>query len=154
VTLSLIVTLSLKDRDPFGGMMRHFGALLAICFGLLLTGAAHASSVFGIGAGNNSCGKYIAALGDAPPGKSREMNTARGVYVSENERYLEWLAGFVSAFNAVNAATGDLERQVQIDAAGMDLWMRNWCNQHPTDSVWDGAIAFIHEMLTNAARKQ
>jgi hypothetical protein len=136
-----------------GQMMRHFGALLAVCFGLLLTAAAHAAPVFEIGSGLDSCGKYIAALGDAPPGKYREMNTARGVYVSENKVYQAWLLGFVTGFNAVYA--GDLEQQVtKIDPAGMDLWMRNWCNQHPTQTVLDGAIAFINEMLTNAARKQ
>jgi hypothetical protein len=36
----------------------------------------------------------------------------------------------------------------------MDLWMRNWCNQHPTHSVFQGAGVFINELLTNAARKQ
>jgi hypothetical protein len=137
-----------------GQMMRHFGALLTVCFGLLLTAVAHAASVFEIGAGNNnSCGKFIAAIGDAPPGKYREMNTARGVYVSENKVYQEWLMGFVTGFNASHA--GDLEQQVtKIDPAGMDLWMRNWCNKHPTQEVFEGAYAFINEMLTNAARKQ
>jgi hypothetical protein len=81
-------------------MMRHFGALLAVCFGLLLTAVAHAATVFEIGSGQDSCGKYIAALGDAPPGKYRVMNTARGVYICENKVYEQWLLGFVSGFNA------------------------------------------------------
>ena len=127
--------------------MRHFGALLAICFGLLLTATTHAAPVFALGAGNKSCGELIGAIGDDPPGKYRSTNTTTGVFVSEHGRYLEWLMGFVSGFNAAHAVE-------HIDAAGMDLWMRNWCNQHPTQTVWDGAIAFINEMLSNAARKQ
>jgi hypothetical protein len=136
-------------------MMKRFDmrALLAICFGLLLT-AVHAQTGpprFVIGAGNyNSCGKFIATIGDVPLGKYRTMNTATGVFVSESERYQEWLLGFVSGFNYSHA--GQLEQQVtKIDPAGMDLWMRNWCNQHPTQTVSDGAETFINEMLTNAA---
>jgi hypothetical protein len=134
-------------------MMRHFGALLAICFGLLLTGVAHATPVFALGAGNNSCGKLIGAIADDLPGQYRSINTATGVFFGDHVGYLQWLMGFVSGFNVAHA--GDIEQQVtKIDPAGMDLWMRNWCNQHPTQTVWDGAYAFINEMLTNAARKQ
>jgi hypothetical protein len=122
-------------------MMRHSGALLAICFGLLLTAVAHAAPVFVMGKGHDSCGELIGAIGDAPPGKYGSI---------EHGVYLEWLSGFVSGFNATHAG-----QQVRgIDPAGMDLWMRNWCNQHPTEKVVDGAPAFISEMLTNAARKQ
>ena len=133
--------------------MRHFGALLAICFGLLLTATTHAAPVFALGAGNKSCGELIGAIGDDPPGKYRSTNTTTGVFVSEHGRYLEWLMGFVSGFNVAHA--GDIEQQVtKIDPAGMDLWMRNWCNQHPTQKFFEGAWFFINEMLTNAARKQ
>src|SRR6516164_8714170 len=124
-------------------------ALLAICFGLLLTAAAHAQTgrTFVIGSGQDSCGKFIAALG-APPGKYRDMNMVGGVYVSENKVYQEWLMGFVTGYNWSHSS--DLEREVtKIDPAGMDLGMRNWCNQHPTDSVWDGASVFVNEMLTS-----
>jgi hypothetical protein len=31
-----------------------------------------------------------------------------------------------------------------------DLWIRNWRNKHPTNSVFDGAVAFIIEMRANA----
>jgi hypothetical protein len=53
--------------------------------------------------------------------------------------------GFVSGFNA--AQSGDLEQQVtKIDPAGMDLWMRNWCNKHPMKTIAEGAAALIEEM--------
>jgi hypothetical protein len=114
----------------------------------LLTADAHAETgqTFVIGAGNeSSCGKFIAAISDLPPGKYREVNGAKGsIFVSENKAYQEWLMGFVSGFNAAHA--GDLEQQItKIDPAGLDLWMRNWCNKYPTYSVFDGASKFIAE---------
>jgi hypothetical protein len=129
---------------------------LAICCVAMTWGAvAHAGpgEVFVIGSGqHSSCGKFIAAIGDAPPGRYRERNNATGVFVSENTKYQEWLMGYVSGFNAAHA--GDLEQQVtKIDPAGIDLWMRNWCNKHPTETIFDGAAAFI-EMRSNAAAGQ
>jgi hypothetical protein len=63
------------------------------------------------------------------------MNTPSGVFVNEYTQYQEWLMGFVSGFNDAHA--NDVEQQVRkIDLAGMDLWMRNWCNQRPTKAVW------------------
>jgi hypothetical protein len=51
------------------------------------------------------------------------------------------------------ALAGELEQQIKgLDLAGMDLWMRNWCNQHPTKAVFDGANALISEMRTNAGQ--
>jgi hypothetical protein len=32
--------------------------------------------------------------------------------------------------------------------------MRNWCNKHPTNSVVEGAMAFVNEMRTNAAARR
>ena len=103
-----------------------------------------------MGVGQRSCGQFIATISKIPPGEAGIMHTRDGLFVSENVEYQQWLSGFVSGFNDAHA--DDLGQQVsRIDLAGMDLWMRNWCNQHPTDKVFDGAEAFIHEMRTNAA---
>jgi hypothetical protein len=119
---------------------------------LLTAGVARAEpgETLVMGSGQYSCGQFIAAIGDAPPGRFRGMNTAKGVIVSENARYQEWLAGFVSGFNASH--NGD--QLTKIDPAGMDLWMRNWCNKHPTEMVFDGAVTFINEMQAKAAADQ
>jgi hypothetical protein len=119
---------------------------------LLTADVAHADTI--IGAGQHSCGRFIADLGSTPPepGNHREMNTPSGVFVNEYTQYQEWLMGFVSGFNAEHA--GELEQQViGIDLAGVDLWMRNWCNKHPTQAVFEGGRAFIDEMRTNAAAR-
>jgi hypothetical protein len=137
----------------------------SMMLGLLLLTAdvAHAESkcsnpngcTFVIGVRRYSCGKLIAAIGDVPPGKQREMNTAKGVFVDEHAEYQEWLMGFVSGYNFAYSAAGGVQQQVvEIDQAGADLWMRNWCNQHPTRTVSDAAMAFINEMLTEAAGRR
>jgi hypothetical protein len=140
-------------------MMKRFDirVSLAVCLAAMIWGTvAHAETestyVIGLG-GHDSCGKFIAAIGDAPPGKYREMNVPNGVFVTEHTVHLEWLMGFVSGFNYRSG--GDMEQQVtKIDSAGMDLWMRNWCNKHPTNSLFDGVQFFINEMLSNAAARR
>jgi hypothetical protein len=120
---------------------------------LLTADVAHAQRISMMGSGEHSCGRLIADLGSAPPGPGnhKEMNTPSGVFVNEYTQYQEWLMGFVSGFNSAHA--NDVEQQVTIDLVGMDLWMRNWCNQYPTKPVFEGASTFIDEMRTNAAAR-
>jgi hypothetical protein len=74
------------------------------------------------GAGARSCGTYIAGSGDFQ---------FRAVYES-------WGYGFLSAANA--AAYG---RGVQVpypDTAAFDLYMDNFCRQHPLETYADGVM--------------
>jgi hypothetical protein len=119
---------------------------------LLTADVAHAEMVFAMGSGQNSCGQLIAAMGkDHPLGQHREMDTGTGLFVDEYTMYQQWLMGFVSGFNATHASEAEQQQQVRTDPAAMDLWIRDWCNQHPTQGVFQAANAFITEMLTNAA---
>jgi hypothetical protein len=125
---------------------------LVVCVVTMTLGAvAHAQTgmapVMGMGA--SSCGRFIAVMGKNPPGKIQAMDdTGLGRFVSENSDYQQWLLGFVTGYNAARVG----QQQVTgIDLAGMDLWMRNWCNQNPTKTVFEGANAFIIEMQSNAA---
>jgi hypothetical protein len=125
--------------------------------GLLLLTADVAHAEMGtavLGAGQYSCGKLIATAGTTPPGaRFQRTDREKGLIINEYAMYQEWLMGFVTGYNF---AHNDLvEQQVaRIDIAGLDLWMRNWCNQHPTQTVFQGASVFIKEMLTNAAADQ
>ena len=129
---------------------------LGVCFAAMIWGAiAHAETtvtVFGQGA--LSCGKFIAAIGNIAPGKVLVMdNTGSGRFVSENAVYVQWLTGFITGVNV--ALAGELEQQIKgLDLAGVDLWMRNWCNQHPTNMLFDGAVAFFNEMRSNAGARR
>jgi hypothetical protein len=126
-------------------------AMRSLILGVLLltAGVAHAGTTRVSGLGTDSCGRLIAAVGSVPPGKFRSRDTASGVFVNEYAQYQEWLMGFVSGFNAMH----EEEQQVSVDLAGLDLWMRNWCNKHPAQKVFHGALAFIDEMRSNAAAK-
>jgi hypothetical protein len=97
-----------------------------------------------LGDGIESCGKFIAASTDNKPGSYKRMDTPTGRYVNEISRYQQWFMGFVSGLNS--SYPDDLSKQIKVDLAGLDLWMRNWCNQHPVNTVFDGMIAFRDEM--------
>jgi hypothetical protein len=123
----------------------------AFCFAAMAFGAAADADFLGGGRGNNSCGQFIASMGKRPPGMMRSIRTPAGdLLMSENAAYLQRLLGFVSGVDA----TREEQQQVQVSQlapAGLDLWMRNWCNKHPTQPIVEAAQLFINEMLTNAA---
>jgi hypothetical protein len=97
-----------------------------------------------LGAGLDSCGTFIAASTDVKPGSYKQINAPSGRYMSDLIRYQQWFMGFVSALNS--AHPDDISKQINVDIAGLDLWMRNWCNQHPVDKVFEGMVAFRKEM--------
>jgi hypothetical protein len=91
-------------------MKRFMGLSLAVCFAAMISSTvAHAEPgiTMVVGSGQLSCGQFIAAIADAPPGKHRELNTAKGVFVSEHKAHEEWLLGFVSGFNYAHPTDGD-----------------------------------------------
>jgi hypothetical protein len=94
--------------------------------------------------GGYSCGKLIASIGKAPLGSHSEMNTGAGIFIDEHTQYQEWLMGFVTGYNFAYSSPADeppSKQVTEIDQAGADLWMRNWCNKHPTQTVFQGASA-------------
>src|SRR5262245_28850325 len=128
-------------------MMKRFGGRAAICFAAMIwTTVAHAGSadVTGWGIGGNSCGKFIASTGSLAPGKYRDFDSENDRFVTENTQYQQWLMGFLTGFNAGISTEGKQQISRKIDLAGIDLWMRNWCNQHPTKNVFQGMNAFIN----------
>ena len=141
---------------------------LAVCFAAIFWGAvAHADSpavtvqgvgvhsdTYVVGIGQSSCSSFIAAIGNTRPGMMKKMDTPDGAFVGENAEYQEWLLGFVSGFN--EAQYGDKQKQIvaNVDMAAIDQWMRNWCNQNPTRTVFEGASTLIDEMRSNAAPAQ
>ncbi len=125
---------------------------LAVCFAAMIWGAVAHAEIIVLGQGTASCGQFIATIGNRAPGMSRSRRTPDGdLLVSENTVYLAWLLGFVSGVNA----TSEEQQQVrQLDPAGLDLWMRNWCNKHPMQPVGEAVQLFLIEMRTNAAAGQ
>jgi hypothetical protein len=142
-------------------MMKRFVSLAVCVTAMTLGTVVHAETemVTGWGVGSHSCGKFIATIGNLPPGRYHSIDPRNDHFVSENTQYQQWLMGFLTGFNfnAFNTApAGDQGQQIsgRIDLPGVDLWIRNWCNQHPTESVFHGAAAFINEMRANAVAGQ
>jgi hypothetical protein len=113
-------------------------AALILSYG---TTASYAQGVYVSGLGNDSCGKYLAAVHGHPPGAGKVINPPRGGQFSDDHHlYMAWLGGFFSATNqwVLNAPNG-----IQIDNAAIDVWIRKWCEQNPTKSLFEAASAFV-----------
>jgi hypothetical protein len=110
---------------------------MALCF------PSHciAQTIYAFGVGTDSCRAYVAHA--APfPGKlvSRTAPDGRDYY-SKSTIYLEWLLGFITGYNAV---VDDPSKQVQIDAAAVDLYVRSWCAQNPMSNVFTAVHQFLN----------
>jgi hypothetical protein len=96
-----------------------------------------------LGAGQKSCGEYLAAVYGLSPGRFRVETTPSGKTYGNDARALyEWLAGFISA---ANAASPD-GVQIKTDPAAIDVWMRKHCEQNRTRSVSHAAQQFVQEL--------
>ena len=95
----------------------------------------------GIGA-SSSCGRYLSAVYNLPPGQTGSVQLPEGRFFNEAARYFDWLAGFVSASNGwiTRSGTGN---SIRADYAAIDVWMRKWCEQNPTKSVAEAASEFV-----------
>jgi hypothetical protein len=126
--------------------MRYIVTVIAA---LTLSTACYAQdgklSLYGLGA--NSCGQYLAAVHGHPPGKARALNRPEGRYSDDHFRYMAWLDGFFSATNILV----DERNQLKVDAAAIDVWIRKWCEQNPTQPLVEAASAFASASLSNDA---
>jgi hypothetical protein len=96
-----------------------------------------------LGAGQKSCGEYLAAVYGLSPGSFRVATTPTGKTYGNDARALyEWLAGYISAANA----TSPDGVQIKTDPAAIDVWMRKHCEQNRTRTVSHAAQQFVQEL--------
>ena len=81
-------------------------------------------ATFGIGA-EDSCASYMVALSGRKP--------------AEAVAHTQWLAGFVSAINAFSRPG---KGQIQVDVNGIALWVKAYCDTHPSEKLLVAASAF------------
>jgi hypothetical protein len=123
--------------------MRFWLSLVAVC--LASQAFAGEAGVMVLGAGQRSCGQFIAAVGQGPVGAVMQVPAPNGgKYYAELIRYHEWMMGFVTGYNA--AYEDNTDNQIRIDMSALDLWMRRWCNDNPTKTVSQGAQVFRDQM--------
>jgi hypothetical protein len=93
------------------------------------------------GLGGQSCGKYLAAVHGHAPGKGNVVShPQQGRFWDEHSRYMDWLSGFVGA---TNWFVLDERNQIQVDNAAIDVWIRKWCEQNPTEPLAYAASQFV-----------
>ena len=118
--------------------MRYIVTVAALILSYAPT-AGYAQRVYE--AGNNSCGKYLAAVHGHAPGKGTGFKDRwRGQFYDDHFRYMAWLAGFLDATNLW--VTND-RNSIQSDNAAIDVWIRKWCEQNPTKTLVEAASAFV-----------
>ena len=118
----------------------RFILVLAFC---AATTACHAGEFAMAGNGpHKSCGDFLATSTNVGVGKMGSLTANDGAaMVTENQTYLEWARGFVSAANFLT----DLQPAKDDLGAGFDLWLRNWCGAHPTKQFYRAVSAYLKE---------
>ena len=120
--------------------MRYIATVAALILSYGPT-ASYAQQAYVQGMGNNSCGKYLAAVHGHAPGKGSGFNDRwRGKFSDDHSLYMAWLGVF---FSAMNWLVLDEPNGIKTDNAAIDLWIRNWCEQNPTKTLLDAASAFV-----------
>jgi hypothetical protein len=119
----------------------RYGVSAALLLSFVSTGGyAQVFTAHGVGLG--SCGKYLSAAHNQPPGRYMNFKGAQGAPLfDEHGLYIEWLLGFITAINRSLLSAGT-RSDVQTDAAAIDVWIRKWCEQNPTRTVAEAACAF------------
>jgi hypothetical protein len=121
---------------------RSMAALLLSCVSTAVY--AQSQGVFVTGMGDESCGKYLSAVHNQPPGKYRVLNRRDGDYYDEHMVYGEWLKGFLTAMNLSSVMEGK-DNVTTADNAAIDVWIRRWCEQNPTKKSIEATIAFTKD---------
>jgi len=130
-------------------MRKSVIVVLPLVLLLVASGQAVAqSTIYAIGMGLNSCGQYLSAVHNHPPGTYTSIERPQeGEFFDEASRYQQWLGGFISGSNwkKDNSRKKDNSNNVRTDGAAIDVWMRRWCEQNPTKKVFEAAAAFVLE---------
>ena len=110
---------------------------------LCCSGSSVAQPIYALGVGTDSCSSFISHI-VAPPGKSisRTAPDDGRDYYSKSTTYFEWLLGFVTGYNA---AVNDTGKQIQLDPAAVDVYVRSWCAQNPTGNIFTAANQFLNK---------
>jgi len=102
------------------------------------------------GIGGKSCGDYLSAVSNHAPGTGMLIKHADGEYFDAAFVQREWLAGFMTAMNMM---WSEPTMQITADAAAVDVWIRQWCEQHPNSALVHAAAAFVSEQFLTQLTK-
>jgi hypothetical protein len=113
-------------------------ALLALMFCF----QAEAADVMIYGRGFHSCGAWTKNQVQRPAvGTSSTINSQSDVEMAAE---MEWVDGFISAFNIYRSTTGNVVTGT--DMNGVYAWIDNYCAAHPLDKIAGATDALLKEL--------
>lgn len=116
-----------------GRSVNGMAAFLAI-FALAIPAMAAAQSIIVLGPGAISCGKYVEYRRDSANPISENMSLGD----------LVWVLGYLTAYNNYVSVDGNITANT--DSSGIQLWVDNYCQAHPLDSLSSATSALIAEL--------
>jgi len=134
----------IRERVPRG---HYAGCVVIIASTLAFTATAPAQQghmVHYRGIGSHSCASFLATVSGNKPGQTTGISREgpHEAYFGEDYVYLQSISGYLTAINEGS----DESHQITVDIAGVDLWLRNWCQARPADPLGWAAAAFVQAM--------
>jgi len=94
------------------------------------------------GAGGASCATYVQAYDAYRPFIGTNEGGVVALQATANYwQYEEWIYGYLDGVDSWNQ--GKIR---DFDRAGMELWVYQYCQQHPIDVVINAALAFYRNL--------
>ena len=87
-----------------------------------------------------SCGQYVAARDEARRGNHHAANL-----------YINWMAGYLTAYNIEKPDTYDIAGQT--DREAMLLWLENHCKENPLRTFSSAMALLMNELHPERIRK-
>ena len=112
--------------------------LLAMAIGLRTSDALAEDQARVYGSGNSSCGRWTATRGVDSKRQPTEW--------VEHLVMEAWTQGFVTGAGAMGSS------QKETDSSAIELWIDQYCSQHPLETIHDTAVHLV--VALGGARKQ
>jgi len=103
------------------------------------------------GWGNKTCADFVAASQDIPIGKCSMLKRTHDLY-SENCVFKQFAFGYISEQNFSNKTSGTGVAIENLSENTLDLWLRNYCSQHPLEKFVGAVDALIVDNFKKAQK--
>ncbi|MGO9773645.1 MAG: hypothetical protein ACLPSW_29700 [Roseiarcus sp.] len=120
----------------------RYSLAFAVLASLSATSAAAATNMAVVGKGAESCGDFIAAAQGSLIGKEKTFIDRDGIeYPTKIDGFIEWGFGYITAALLQH----DLMSIPNWSMNSFDLYLRNYCNAHPTKPFMHAVQHYLSE---------
>lgn len=124
-------------------MLRLFAFVLLL---VLPIGASADEMVAVRGSGSKSCSQYIADTSGSAPGDGGSIYHFGGKsYYSASALDAQWILAYLTGLNSSYSEMMPRHKQITVDFAAADLFIRDWCSANPT-SYLVAAVAALAQI--------